>query len=276
MSAGLARELAGLGLVAAAVGAVFALAEVARRGAGWDVEHTRKLAHVGSGLVAAAFPWLFSSALTVGLCTGGFAALLVLSAGRGLLPSVHAVARRTSGHVFFPCGVALAFCLSARPAPFVAAVLALALGDAVAALVGRRYGRRRYRFGGSVRSVEGSGALFLATAAVVASTLRLLDRLPVGEALAWALAVGALATAIEASAQEGSDNLLLPLAVALALGPAAGPARGAALVLVAVAAMVLASLLDAVRQPGGARAPSPLLRARACPAPSRTSARAHL
>jgi hypothetical protein len=68
--------------------------------------------------------------------------------------------------------------------------------------------------------------------------------------VAWALAVAALATAIEAGSQDGCDNLLLPVAVALALAPAAGAARGDALVLVAVTATVLASLLDAARQPG--------------------------
>jgi len=263
MSEALGRDLAGFGWVAIAVGAVFALAEIARRLAGWETEHTRKLAHVGSGLVAAVFPWLFSSALSVGLLTAGFAAFMVVTARQGLLPSVHAVARRSSGGAFFPCGVALAFLASARPAPFVAGVLVLAVGDAAAALVGRRYGRHAHRFGGAVRSVEGSAALFLTTVVVVTSALRLLDRLQLVEALAWGLAVGALATTIEIAAQDGSDNLLLPVAVSLALAPATGPARGTALVLVAVAATVLASLLEAARQPaearpGGGRAGTPV------------------
>jgi phytol kinase len=250
MTATLRHDLVGLGLVLAAVGAILALAEVARRHGRWETEHTRKVAHVGSGLVAAAFPWLFSSAFVVGLLCGGFAAFMAVTAGRGFLPAVHAVPRRTWGGVLFPFGVALAFAASARPAPFVAAVLALALGDATAALVGRRCGRHAYRFGGATRSVEGSAALFLTTAVIVAATLRLLDRLALHEAVAWALAVAALATAVEAAAQDGSDNLLLPVAVALALAPAAGAARGDALVLVAVAATVLASLLEAARQPG--------------------------
>jgi hypothetical protein len=62
-----------------------------------------------------------------------------------------------------------------------------------------------------------------------------------------------VATTIEMAAQDGSDNLLLPVAVALALAPATGPAPGAALVLVVVAATVLASLLEAARQPESAR-----------------------
>jgi len=258
MSETLGRDLAGLAAVTVAVGAVFALAEAARRRAGWEAEHTRKLAHVGSGLVAATFPWLFSSALSVGLLTGGFAAFMVVTARQGLLPSVHAVARRTSGVAFFPCGVALAFLASARTAPFVCAMLVLAIGDAVAALVGRRYGRHAHRFGGAVRSVEGSAALFLTTVVVVTSALRLLDRLPPAAALAWGLAVAALATTIEIAAQDGSDNLLLPVAVALALAPAAGPARDAALVLVGVGATVLASLLEAARLPEGAGTGAPV------------------
>ena len=252
MSGAVGRDLAGFAVVTVGVGAVLALAEAARRHAGWEAERTRKLAHVGSGLVAAAFPWLFSSALTVVLLTGGFATLMVVTARRGLLPSVHAVARRTSGGALFPCGVALAFLISARSAPFVSAVLVLAVGDAVAALVGRRYGRSAYRFGGAMRSAEGSTALLLTTVVVVTSALRLLDRLPPAVALAWGLAVAALATTIEIAAQDGSDNLLLPVGVALALAPAAGPARGAALVLVVVATAALASVLEAARLPEAA------------------------
>ncbi len=252
MTEALGRDLAAFGLVTVTVGAVFALAEAARHLAGWEVEHTRKIAHVGSGLVAAAFPWLFSSALSVGVLTAGFAVLMAMTAWGGLLPSVHAVARPTSGSAFFPCGVGLAFLASARPAPFVSAMLVLAVGDAVAALVGRRYGRHAHRFGRAVRSVEGSAALFFTTVVVVTLTLRFLDRLPIGGSLAWGLAVAALATTIEIAAQEGSDNLLLPVAVVLALAPATGPARGAALVLVVVATAVLASLLEAARQPAAA------------------------
>jgi hypothetical protein len=163
----------------------------------------------------------------------------------------------------FPCGVALAFFASARPTPFVAAMLVLAFGDAAAALVGRCWGCRRYRFGEALRSLEGSAALLVIAVAIVATALRLLDRLPLGETLAWGLAVGALATTIEAAAQDGSDNLLLPVAVAVALAPADGPARADALVLVAVAAAVLASLLEAARQPeaaesGGRRLGAPV------------------
>ena len=258
MSVALGRDLDGFGLVTVVVGAVFALAEAARRLAGWEAEHTRKLAHVGSGLVAATFPWLFSSALSVGLLTGGFAAFMVVTARQGLLPSVHAVARRTSGGAFFPCGVALAFLASARPAPFVSAMLVLAVGDAVAALVGRRYGRHAHCFGGAVRSVEGSAALFLTTVLVVTSALRFLDQLPLAGSLSWGFAVASLATTIEVAAQEGSDNLLLPAAVALALAPATGPAPGPALALVVVAAAVLASLLAATRQPAAAGLDAPV------------------
>jgi hypothetical protein len=124
MTGTLRHELAGLGLVLAAVGTILAVAEVARR-LGWKAEHTRKVAHVGSGLVATAFPWLFSSALAVSVVCGAFAAAMAATARRGLLPAVHAVARRTWA-AFSSCSVAIAFFASARPAPFVAAILTLA------------------------------------------------------------------------------------------------------------------------------------------------------
>lgn len=81
----------------------------------------------------------------------------------------------------------------------------LVLGDAAAALVGRRFGRRR--FGANGKSLEGS--LAFAAAAL----------LPVGLAAArgvlpfWPGAAGVLAAAIvEARSGRINDNLLIPLA----------------------------------------------------------------
>ena len=55
--------------------------------------------------------------------------------------------------------------LERRAGPYLAAaaMMALTWGDAAAALVGRAWGRHRYRIGGQTRSLEGSAALAVAT-----------------------------------------------------------------------------------------------------------------
>ncbi|HYE79648.1 MAG TPA: phosphatidate cytidylyltransferase, partial [bacterium] len=93
-----------------------------------------------------------------------------------------------------------------------AGLMALAWGDAFAAIIGRRYGRLRYRVFGEQRSLEGSFTMycfsFLAVMTVLAiehPDLRLMDR----TTLAVVVAVGC--TLLEAIALRGMDNLWIPL-----------------------------------------------------------------
>ncbi len=206
-------------VVAALLASVLGVAEALRR-LGVEAEVTRKLMHVATGLVAAAFPWLFESGWSVLALGGAFAALLATARSRGRLLSIHGVGRRTAGELWMPAGVALTFAVAGdRPAAYVPALLVLALGDSAAAFAGRALGRRRYRVAHTIRTVEGSLTLALCALPCVVLPLLLLTSLPWRTALVWGTAVAALAACVEALAPSGSDNLALPLAVGLALAP---------------------------------------------------------
>jgi phytol kinase len=106
----------------------------------------------------------------------------------------------------------------------VAGVMAMTWGDASAALIGKRYGTRRYTINGSTRSYEGSAVMFVVTAVVVALTLTLLPgsgfapyaelNSPLTIAVA-SLAGAAVGTVVEALSPHGTDNLSVPICVAL-------------------------------------------------------------
>src|SRR5262249_33195014 len=61
----IAGEFARLACVLAAYGALFAIAEAWRRRSAPPVEWTRKLVHLGSGVISAGFPWWFAYQWTV-------------------------------------------------------------------------------------------------------------------------------------------------------------------------------------------------------------------
>lgn len=231
-------------LTASAFAAILALAEVLRR---WDAgeEATRKLVHVLSGFVAAAFPWLFTSAWSVVLLSAGYVALMAWTRQAGLLRSVHGVARRTNGGLYYPIAVGLVFLLARdRPEAYLASILVLAVGDAAAALVGRAYGVTRYRIGAETKSVEGSVAFFVCALGCVHVPLLLLTPLPPVALLLWSVHVAVLATCIEAMAPEGSDNLLIPLVCCLTLlhtDAVSAPVGGLALLALLAAGAVLAA-----------------------------------
>src|SRR5262249_38352975 len=137
-------------------------------------EWVRKLLHMGMGLVTLSFPWLFDELwpilVLVVLSVAGMLALRcvrVLKCGLGSV--VGGVDRASLGEVYFPVGVAILFVLYLQEDPgcparrillYCIPILLLALGDALAALIGVRFGRFRYPTPEGSKTAEGSLALF--------------------------------------------------------------------------------------------------------------------
>ncbi len=194
------------------------LAGLAQAGRAWRLppEVSRKLVHLAMGLTAAGFPWLFDDPLWVAACALGSVALLLavrtlprLQRGAQVL---YAVKRASWGELCFALAVALLYWLSAdRPAFYLASLLVLTLGDALAALVGKAYGRARYRTREAEKSWEGSIALFAVSYLAVLVPLLLLTGIGRAECLLIALIVALLAVLMEGASWHGLDNLVLPL-----------------------------------------------------------------
>ncbi|MEO7994708.1 MAG: diacylglycerol/polyprenol kinase family protein, partial [bacterium] len=119
------------------------------------------------------------------------------------------------GTILFPASFAILLAIFWNlpdRTPAMMGLMALAWGDAFAAIIGRRYGKLRYRVLGEQRSLEGSFAMyvfsFLACSVVLAVEhpgLSVMTRV----AIATTTAVGC--TLLEACAIRGLDNLLIPL-----------------------------------------------------------------
>jgi phytol kinase len=188
---------------------------LARRFA-WEPEAARKASHVAVGTACLALPWLFADvapvlALAAVACAGLVALRTVPWLRARFGRALHGIARLSYGEFAFVGGVALAFVLAHDDKPaYVAAILALSFGDAIAALVGRRFGRHPYAVGRARKSLEGSAAFFIVAVLVCAV-------FPRAESVA-AVAAFALATTLaEAFAGDGLDNAAIPLAGLLAL-----------------------------------------------------------
>lgn len=208
----LAGELARLALVLLAYGVVFALAELWRRRAAPPVEWTRKLVHVGGGLVSASFPWLFAWQWTV--LALALVAIAGLAIGRrgNLVPSVTAVERRSRGEMWFPVGVYLLFVVARhQPVYWLIALAALVFSDSAAALIGRAYGRFGYAVGEDRKSVEGSLVFLLATFLAVHVALLLGTDIERSASVLVAVQLALLVASFEAISMRGNDNLVVPL-----------------------------------------------------------------
>ena len=185
-------------------------------------ELLRKVVHIGIGLATLTFPWLFAETWPVAsialVSVALLSALKVPGPLRKLMGGVvDGVDRSSSGDLCFPIGVVTLFWLSQRCDPatskllFCVPVLLLTLGDAVAALVGVRYGRHKFSTAEGMKSVEGSLACFLASFLCTLLPLIAFSRIEHVEALLLAMILALVATMLEAIAWSGLDNLFLPL-----------------------------------------------------------------
>jgi phytol kinase len=235
-------ELARAGGVGAALLVSLALAEALHR-RGVRPECTRKVAHLGTGLVAAGFPWIFARVETVAVLGGAFALLLILLRRTGGLGAIHGVERRSVGDYCFAAAVPLLFLLAhADPALYVAALLTLAIADTAGAVHGSSGGRLTYTPAASSRTVEGSLAFAVAAWACMALPVWLLGRAEAGAAAAAALLAAVVVTWVEGLCPWGTDNLAVPLATYLLLARHLAQPPGQLGVELVVAALLLVVL----------------------------------
>ncbi len=213
------------GVAPAAGVAVVALASLAMLlGLTWararfrlDAELVRKIAHVGTGLLAVALPWVFASAWPVVAITGLAVATLLASRRVPLLRdrlggAVHGVGRASLGECYFPAAVGVLFAVAHRqPVLYAIPLLMLTFGDAAGAMVGVEYGRHHFRSPDGTKSAEGSLACFTASFFAVHVPLLLLTGLGRAETLLIAASLAILVTLLEAVAWGGLDNLFIPL-----------------------------------------------------------------
>ena len=122
------------------------------------------------------------------------------------------------GLVFYAISyTVLAFFFAAQPYVIAAGILPMAYGDASAALIGEKYGKKRYRVFAK-KSLEGSIAMFLVSFLSLAGSLvffSLLYPLPLLGSILAALAVALVAVLAETFSPLGLDNLTVPLLGAL-------------------------------------------------------------
>lgn len=209
--------------------ALLILGEGLRKLFGIKPELTRKVIHIGAGM------WVFGVLLLfkhweIGILP--FATFIGLNYLFYRYRFIGAMDTDDSspGTVYFAISVTLLFGLFWRPegpvdnAPIaVAGVIAMTWGDALAALIGRRFGQHKYQVGNSVRSWEGSVAMLLASTVMIFLVLLLLpgsslsplaQPITVGRACLAAIVSATFATLAEAVSPHGTDNLSVPLVAA--------------------------------------------------------------
>jgi phytol kinase len=203
--------------VIAWLGLVGGLAEGLNRYTAIDPETTRKVVHIGVGHVIL-LAWWFS--ISVWVCISAsvlFSIVALISYQIPILPSINGVGRNSLGTFFYAVSIGILtaiFWTIQHPEFGVIGVLVMTWGDGLAAIVGQRFGRHRYKIGGMQKSLEGSSAMILASYSVTLIIL-LSVQAPITVAAAVAFLVAIAATGLEAFSRWGVDNLTVPVGSAL-------------------------------------------------------------
>lgn len=200
--------------VVAAIG----LGELLRRSLHASREFTRKFIHIAVGMISVPTVIMFPSLGWAIIPPLAFVAINYLDYRYGVIQAMMSSNRSNLGTVYFPISFAAILALfwgdPARPAAFphliVAALMPMTWGDALAAIVGERWGRKRYTVLGSTRSYLGSATMFVVSAV---ATFLALGASPAAIPVALVTALGA--TVAEALSPWGIDNLTVPAVSAL-------------------------------------------------------------
>jgi phytol kinase len=176
-------------------------------------EIVRKIVHIGTGNVILIAWWLDIPA-SVGITASILAsAITLLSYRLPILPGINSVGRQSFGTFFYSVsfGILVAwFWYLQQPQYAALGILIMTWGDGLAALIGQRFGKNKYKVFGTEKSWEGSLTMMLVS--YVVSSLILVGT----QGTAWqtwtiSLIVAVIATALEAFSFLGIDNLTVPL-----------------------------------------------------------------
>jgi phytol kinase len=181
---------------------------------------TRKFIHVAVGMISVPTVLWFGNLRWAIIPPLAFVVINYLDYRFGLIQAMMSSDRSNLGTVYFPLSFTAILVVfwgnssapTTHPNLIVAALMPLTWGDALAALVGERYGRHRYTIFSQTRSIEGSIIMFVVSA--LATWLALGAPL---SAILVASVTSLGATLAEAISPWGIDNLTVPAVSALIL-----------------------------------------------------------
>lgn len=213
------NNLYGFFICLAYVFLIIGLAEGLRRLRGYSNDFTRKVIHIGVGMMSWFLHFLFDNPWPFVAACFAFMILNLLDWRYGFFAAMASNDRANLGTVYFPFAAGVASLIFwDQPPLMVAALMPLTWGDGMAPVVGKTYGRHQYVVADHTRSYEGSAAFFVAGLLFTWLALWLVPGPPQIQPLTAvlpALVVTVTTTLIEAVSVRGLDNLTITAAAIL-------------------------------------------------------------
>ncbi len=200
---------------------IIGLAELLRKWRGYSSNFTRKVIHIGVGMMSWILIFVFTSPWPFIIMSILFAIFLYLDFRFGFFPAMASQDKSNMGTVYFPiAAAAVVYVFWSQPPLMVAALMPLTWGDGLAPVVGRAYGKRPYYVANHKRTLEGSLGFFIFGLLFTWLALWFMPEppaiTPLGAVLP-ALTVMVATTLVEAVSIRGIDNLTITAVAILIL-----------------------------------------------------------
>ena len=187
---------------------LLAVVEVLKRKLVVSNDLSRRLAHVGAGVINIVAP-LFVSHVAIIVVNILFAGLLLVSRNTKHFSSIQTTSRKTYGDVYFPLGIiaAAVILLPNSVTAFQYGVAIMGISDALAGFIGERWGRKKLMVFNNPKTPLGAVVFYLTS--LVITFVFAPQLLPIVFILPLVL------TAVEFFLVFGLDNLILPVVAGL-------------------------------------------------------------
>lgn len=184
------------------------LVEVLKRKSFISNDLSRRLAHIGAGVINIVAP-LFVSHVAIIIVNVLFTGLLLVGRNTDYFSSIQTTNRKTYGDVYFPLGIIVAavVLLPDNVTAFQYGVAIMGISDALAGFVGERWGRKAVSIFNNPKTLL--GALVFYVSSLVITFILVPQFLPVVFILPLIL------TIVEFFLVFGLDNLILPIVAGL-------------------------------------------------------------
>jgi dolichol kinase len=190
---------------------VMLIADYAYRFLKVKAETSRKIAHVGSGIIALTYPDFIDSHWVVFALSLSFTLVLYGSKKLKLFPSIFDVERRSYGELFFVWTTWFLFLIYQYTGEVIYYYLPFSIvvfADPLAALIGQSFPIKKYRIMGNSKSYGGSFAFFMVAFAL---SYYFFSKTAVpGDILMLSVFHALLVTLVEAVSTKGTDNITIP------------------------------------------------------------------
>ncbi len=180
-------------------------------------ELTRKTVHVSVAVFVAFWPY-YMSYHQIQLVAVAFLIGIIVSRYLHIFRGILHVKRKTYGDLFFPLSILILALLEPSKLVFTIALLHIGLSDGIAALVGKRLGKKnQYKIFGQTKSVAGTITFIVISLGILVTAKLLNPNDTIG--LSWlnVIILPPILAFVENVSAYGADDLTIPLVLLVGL-----------------------------------------------------------